>query len=664
MKISKLVLIAFLLIGLLGVVKYAISFVGAWQDYRSVTRMSESSKANSTWAAGTIALSLERSVTQVALSLDTPVPPNLRTLINGQRQEAEALFGDTHNLLNESAKSAGTTAFLASTQKSMAAVQDLRQEIDELLALPKSERNLERAKELPFEMKREISSMKTEGLLLTPANKVSSNDSIALNSIQDMAWQVREFGGRARTYFAIATLNEKSIPADYHTLIASDESRAASAWQALNYFASGSEIPDDIADRIAVGQTLYFRDYIALTERLMAASIASGGGKPSFELAFPAFFEQSNEALDHMTALSKASGAALVSYWEGRQTHSLMMLIGNLAMIILLGVAMYAVLNVLRKRLVQRLETTTGALEVLSTGNLDVQIDRLETDLAEVARLASALEVFRGNMRKTEELKTSLQDVLENALGSSVSVASVSTELQESSVQISEGARSQAASAQQASAAVEQMTANIRQSALNAAETEKIATIAAEQAQSSGEAVTSAVSATREIAEKIGVVQEIARQTDLLALNAAVEAARAGDHGKGFAVVASEVRKLAERSQHAAAEISEISERTVDVAGEAGEMLDKLVPDIRRTAQLVQEISTAAGEQEIGAEQISEAINDLDLVIQQNSTASAQASERAQDLSVQAEDLKQTISSFSQDGGSADSEKLGLQVAA
>jgi methyl-accepting chemotaxis protein len=138
-----------------------------------------------------------------------------------------------------------------------------------------------------------------------------------------------------------------------------------------------------------------------------------------------------------------------------------------------------------------------------------------------------------------------------------------------------------------------------------------------------------------------------------LALNAAVEAARAGEHGKGFAVVASEVRKLAERSQNSASEISELSERTVHAAGEAGDMLEELVPDIQRTADLVQEISAAAREQNIGADQISEAIRDLDRVIQQNATASDQAKERAQDLSIQAADLKQTISEFDAGGSEA-----------
>jgi len=239
-----------------------------------------------------------------------------------------------------------------------------------------------------------------------------------------------------------------------------------------------------------------------------------------------------------------------------------------------------------------------------------------------------------------------LRGVVADALSASENVSSGSQELSSSSEQLSQGATEQASSAEEASASMEEMAANIKQNADNAAQTEKIARQSAKDAEASGEAVGRAVGAMRTIAEKISIVQEIARQTDLLALNAAVEAARAGEHGKGFAVVASEVRKLAERSQAAAAEISTLSGQTVSVATEAGDMLNRLVPDIRKTAELVSEISAACREQDIGASQINEAIQQLDKVTQQNAGASEEMSGTSEELAAQAEELQTSIAFF------------------
>lgn len=246
-----------------------------------------------------------------------------------------------------------------------------------------------------------------------------------------------------------------------------------------------------------------------------------------------------------------------------------------------------------------------------------------------------------------------LRGVVADALSASDNVSSGSQQLSAGSEQLSQGATEQASSAEEASASMEEMAANIKQNADNAAQTEKIARQSAKDAEVSGQAVDRAVNAMRTIAEKISIVQEIARQTDLLALNAAVEAARAGEHGRGFAVVASEVRKLAERSQAAAAEISSLSGVTVTVATEAGDMLSRLVPDIRKTAELVAEISAACREQDIGASQINEAIQQLDKVTQQNAGASEEMSATSEELAAQAEELQASIAFFKVEQASA-----------
>ena len=288
------------------------------------------------------------------------------------------------------------------------------------------------------------------------------------------------------------------------------------------------------------------------------------------------------------------------------------------------------------KQSLNRLLDATKAIvrlaEEMSSGNLDLEVaERSEKD-----SLMRALKTMLAKLNETVlEVKSSAENVASGSEGMSTS-----------SQEMSQGATEQAAAAEQASSSMEEMAANIRQNAENALQTEKIAIKAANDARESGKAVTEAVAAMREIARKIAIIEDIARQTRLLSLNATIEAAKAQEHGKGFAVVASEVRALAERSQMAATEINQLSSSSVDVAEKAGEMLKQLVPDIQKTAELVQEISAASREQDSGANQINQAIQQLDQVIQQNSAVSEEIASMSEELSGQAEMLKASVEFF------------------
>jgi methyl-accepting chemotaxis protein len=273
------------------------------------------------------------------------------------------------------------------------------------------------------------------------------------------------------------------------------------------------------------------------------------------------------------------------------------------------------------------------------------------TTLIAEGDLTQTLEVHRHDeigqlLLAIQNMVEKLKHVLANVQMAAEVVVSGSQTISSSAEEISQGASEQAAATEEASASMEQMVANIRQNADNAVQTEKIALQAAEGAEEGGFAVAEAITAMQTIAQKIFVVEDIARQTRMLSLNATIEAARAQDQGKGFAVVATEVRALAERSQKAALEITELASTGVTIAENAGTLLTSIVPNIRKTAQFVQLISKASHEQSSGAGQINRAIQQLDQVTQQNSVASEEMASMAEKLANQAADLQHAISFF------------------
>jgi methyl-accepting chemotaxis protein len=307
-----------------------------------------------------------------------------------------------------------------------------------------------------------------------------------------------------------------------------------------------------------------------------------------------------------------------------------------MALIGLIGIAFISlVVFVISGKITRPILRTIASVEEVAMGNLDAEILFTERK-DEIGQLANSLKTL------TEKLKEILGGVLTGANN----VASASQQMLSTSHQMSEGSTEQATSAEEVSSSMEEMVANIRQTTDNAMETENIAKKVLSGIEQVGNRAQESFQSVKGIATKITIITEIARQTNMLALNAAVEAARAGEHGKGFAVVAAEVRKLAETTKLAAAEIGTMAMNSLAVTEKAGELMNELIPEIKKTTQLIQEVTAASIEQNSGAEQVNSAIQQLNAVTQQNASASEELSASSEELTKQADHLLEMISYF------------------
>jgi len=318
-------------------------------------------------------------------------------------------------------------------------------------------------------------------------------------------------------------------------------------------------------------------------------------------------------------------------------------LLGVLYVVLAIGVVVAILVSVLIARsIVKPIKQVVEAMGMVAKG--DLLLDGL--DKKESERTLARGDELGALRRSIRDLAGSLGGIVGDIRSASGQVQVGSEQLSSTAQAMSQGANEQAASIEELSASVEELASTIKQNADNTSQADSLSRRVAQNAEESGKAVGETVTSMKEIASKIGIIEEIARQTNLLALNAAIEAARAGEAGKGFAVVASEVRKLAERSATAAGEINELSTKSVSVAAEAGKRLEELVPDVKKTADLIQEISAASGEQASGADQIAKGVTQMDQVVQENASSSEELAATAEELAGQATKLVDTIAFF------------------
>ncbi|BCS53725.1 methyl-accepting chemotaxis protein [Geobacter sp. SVR] len=455
--------------------------------------------------------------------------------------------------------------------------------------------------------------------------KLYERIAVPLGDLGDISTNFQRIRVNSRDVITAATLDEKQKFAERIKELRAENSTHVAAFEKTILTDEGRKLFEEYTKlRAAYGAELDKVVALALQNKNAEAQelLKGPAGKVSRELQTQ--IEKLVEAKLKQGRLIAAENTAIVKAASGLMTG---LAIGGVLLAVALGVF-------IARSITRPISEAVGVANALASGDLTMTVASRSND--ETGQMMSAISTM------VDKLKQVVGDVMVAA----DNVASGSQELSATAQQLSQGATEQAASAEEISSSMEEMSSSIRQNADNSGQTEKIAVKSAADAANGGAAVAETVVAMKEIATKISIIEEIARQTNLLALNAAIEAARAGEHGKGFAVVASEVRKLAERSQAAAGEISTLSTRSVQVAETAGEMLNKMVPDIQKTAELVQEISASSREQDSGAEQISKAIQQLDSVIQQNASASEEMASTSEELSGQAEQLKDAIGFF------------------
>jgi len=357
------------------------------------------------------------------------------------------------------------------------------------------------------------------------------------------------------------------------------------------------------------------------------------------------YFDAVNKLIEYQGQLMEETGKKAAADYQA--ARNLMIALAIAAALLGAGIAFWVTRSITRP-----LNEAVGVANQLAEGDLNAKIDVNSHD--ETGQLLSAMK----------NMVAKLTQIITEVRGAADSLSSASEEVSATAQSLSQGSSEQAASVEETSASIEQMSASISQNTENAKVTDGMAAKAAKEATEGGEAVKATVSAMKQIANKIGIIDDIAYQTNLLALNAAIEAARAGEHGKGFAVVAAEVRKLAERSQVAAQEIGEVAAGSVQLAEKAGKLLDEIVPSINKTSDLVQEITAASEEQSSGVGQINTAMSQLNQTTQQNASASEELAATAEEMSGQAEQLQQLMAFFKLEGGAVAASRQPVKNAA